>query len=70
MPPLVNSGGCMADWKLPHHLQDTASIVRRNWLMLTMGLNYTIETEAGDVDDVPDWMKRKDQDNNPKGWRE
>ncbi len=60
----------MADWKLPHHLQDTASIVRHNWLLLTMGTNYTTETEARDVDDVPDWMKRRDQRDNPKGWRE
>lgn len=59
------------DWKLPYFAQDTASIVRRNWLMLTMGPNYTAE-EVRDVDrdDVPEWMKRRDQIDNPKGWRE
>lgn len=51
------------NWKIAYYAQDTASIVRRNWLMLTMGPNYTIETEDGDVarDDVPGWMKRRDK---------
>ena len=57
------------NWKIPYYADSTAATVKHQWLKLTMGPNYTIETEAGDVDDVPDWMKRKDQDNKPKGWR-
>ena len=58
------------DWNIPNHTESTAAVIRQNWLLLTMGPNYTTETEDEDVDDVPDWMKRRDQDNNPKGWRE
>lgn len=51
------------DWKLPHYAQSTAAVVKHQWLLLTMGPNYTLETEDGDVarDDVPGWMKRRDQ---------
>ncbi len=58
----------MGDWKLLY--PDTRTTILTNWLRTVMGPNYETETEAGDVDDVPDWMKRRDQDNNPKGWRE
>jgi len=55
----------MADWKLPHHLQDTASIVRRNWLLTVMGAVCADERERGDSDvrdnEYPKWMTRHDQ---------
>ena len=55
----------MADWKLPHHLQDTASIVRRNWLLLTMGPNYTRDHEEVRSDkapeNYPEYMTKNDQ---------
>lgn len=51
------------NWKIPYHAESTAAVVRHQWLMLTMGPNWTAEKEDGDVarDDVPDWMKRRDQ---------
>ena len=56
-------------WKRPYYAESTAAVVRHSWLLLTMGPNYTAE-EVRDVDDVPSWMKRRDQRDNPKGWRE
>jgi hypothetical protein len=50
------------NWKIPYYAESTASIVRRNWLMLTMGPNHTAEKEDVDVEDVPDWMKRRDKE--------
>ncbi|CAA9249880.1 MAG: hypothetical protein AVDCRST_MAG93-1698 [uncultured Chloroflexia bacterium] len=58
-------------WKIPYYAESTAAVIRHNWLLKVMGPNYTAE-EVGDVDrdDVPSWMKRRDQEDNPKGWRE
>lgn len=56
-------------WKLPHYAESTAAVVRHNWQLLVHGPNYTAEMEDGNVDDVPDWMRRRDQEENPKGWR-
>ncbi len=64
-PRSRNFGGCMADWKLPHHLQDTASVVLHNWIMRVHGPHFTRDYEEARSDkaseNYPDYMTKRDQ---------